>query len=129
MMRPALSVIAVCGTLFMGVGTAPAFAAAKSGEATYYALSGTGACGKKINASTQLLVAVSAKWFTTANPNKDPICKKRLKVTYGKKSITVPVRDKCPSCSKTHFDLSKAAFKKLAGTSAGRIAIKWEFVT
>ncbi|SDM89156.1 RlpA-like double-psi beta-barrel domain-containing protein [Allokutzneria albata] len=127
MKRSSLFAAALCAILFAGVGNAPAFAAAKSGNATYYNLSGAGACGDHINARTQLLVAVSDSWFGSGDPNNDPICKKKLKVTYGGKSVTVSVKDKCPGCSKAHFDLSEKAFKKLAPLSRGNIDIKWEW--
>ena len=123
MKRSSLFAAAVCAILFVGVGNAPAFAAPKSGNATYYSLSGTGACGDHVNARTQKLVAVSDSWFESGNP----ICNKKLKVTYGGKSITVKVKDKCPGCSKHHFDLSEKAFKELAPLSRGNIDIKWEW--
>ncbi|KAK0420935.1 hypothetical protein QR680_014977 [Steinernema hermaphroditum] len=84
------------------------------GHFTYYTDQGYGACGTPINADSQLLVAVSYTYFTSSNPNNDPVCKNIcVEVGYKGKSIKVPVKDKCPSCAGDHFDLSKAAFKKL----------------
>ncbi|MFJ9609504.1 cysteine/serine endopeptidase inhibitor [Kitasatospora sp. NPDC101176] len=93
-----------------------------SGKATYYNDAGFGACGTQINAATQMLVAVSHTWWTTANPNNDPVCKGiSVKVTYQGKTVTVPVRDQCPSCDATHIDLSQPAFARLAPLGKGVI--------
>lgn len=55
------------------------------GHFTYYNDAGTGACGQYLDASNQKLVAVSHEWFTSANPNNDPLCKFCLKVDYKRK--------------------------------------------
>ncbi|MFE5582859.1 cysteine/serine endopeptidase inhibitor [Kitasatospora sp. NPDC056531] len=101
-----------------------------TGKATYYTDAGYGACGTQINASAQLLVAVSHTWWTSANPNNDPLCKGiSAKVTYQGKTITVPVKDQCPSCDSTHIDLSQPAFAKLAPLDKGVInGLTWQFV-
>ncbi|MET8622593.1 cysteine/serine endopeptidase inhibitor [Kitasatospora sp. NPDC004669] len=101
-----------------------------AGKATYYADAGYGACGTQINASTQMLVAVPHTWWTSANPNNDPLCKGiSVKVTYQGKTITVPVKDQCPSCDSTHIDLSQPAFAKLAPLDKGVInGLTWQFV-
>ncbi|MFE7589438.1 cysteine/serine endopeptidase inhibitor [Kitasatospora sp. NPDC057512] len=101
-----------------------------TGKATYYTDAGYGACGTQINASTQMLVAVSHTWWTTANPNNDPVCKGiSVKVTYQGKTVTVPVKDQCPSCDSTHIDLSQPAFAKLAPLDKGVITgLSWQFV-
>jgi hypothetical protein len=101
-----------------------------TGSMTWYNDAGFGACGTRINASTQMLVAVSFQFWTTANPNKDPLCHGiAVQVTYKGHTITVPVKDKCPSCSATHIDLSQPAFKRLAPLSRGVVTgITWKFV-
>lgn len=103
------------------------------GTATYYNDAGYGACGTQINAATEMLVAVSYQWFTTANPNADPLCSGvSVQVTYNGKTITVPVEDKCPSCDASHIDLSQAAFGQFAstdpGTTPGVLNVNWQFV-
>uniref|UniRef100_A0A7E4W792 DPBB_1 domain-containing protein n=1 Tax=Panagrellus redivivus TaxID=6233 RepID=A0A7E4W792_PANRE len=90
-----------------------------SGHFTYYNDAGYGACGHQINANTEHLVAVSHEWFTSANPNNDPLCKYCVKVNYKGKSIKVPIKDKCPGCARDHMDLSLPAFKELANPSVG----------
>jgi hypothetical protein len=104
------------------------------GIATYYNDAGFGACGTQINAATEMLVAVSYQWFTTANPNADPLCTGvSVQVTYNGKTITVPVEDKCPSCDATHIDLSQAAFGQFASTdpttTPGVLNVTWQFVS
>uniref|UniRef100_A0A1I7ZH91 DPBB_1 domain-containing protein n=1 Tax=Steinernema glaseri TaxID=37863 RepID=A0A1I7ZH91_9BILA len=107
-----LALLAVLGALVHGSG----FQLGKSisGHFTYYDDKGYGACGSSINAESQQLVAASYQYWTSSNPNNDPVCKNIcVEVKYKGKSIKVPVKDKCPSCAANHFDLSKAAFKKL----------------
>ncbi|MDH6709273.1 expansin (peptidoglycan-binding protein) [Kitasatospora sp. MAA19] len=101
-----------------------------TGKATYYTDAGYGACGTPIDASSQLLVAVSPAWWTAANPNNDPLCQGiSVKVTYQGKTVTVPVRDKCLSCESTHIDLSQPAFAQFAPLGQGVInGLTWQFV-
>ncbi|MFE2914150.1 cysteine/serine endopeptidase inhibitor [Kitasatospora indigofera] len=125
--------LAALALVALGAGTAGAAIPVNqpmTGKATYYDDSGYGACGTQINAATQLLVAVPYSWWTTANPNNDPLCKGiSVKVSYGGKTLTVPVRDKCPSCDSTHIDLSRPAFATFAPLGQGVInGITWQFV-
>ena len=53
-----------------------------SGHFTYYNDRGTGACGHYLDASSEMLVAVSYQWFTNPNPNNDPLCNYCLRVDY-----------------------------------------------
>lgn len=100
-----------------------------SGNATYYDDAGYGACGTQIDAATQLLVAAPAAYWTTPNPNDDPLCQGiSIQVTYGGTTITVPVVDKCPTCDAGHIDLSRPAFAALADTDLGTILVTWQFV-
>ncbi|GGP97169.1 cysteine/serine endopeptidase inhibitor [Streptomyces roseolilacinus] len=117
----------------LGIGTA--FAALpigepRTGRMTWYDDAGTGACGTPIHPATEDLVAVSHLWWTSTNPNNDELCRGiSVQVTYNGRTLTVPVRDKCPSCAAEHIDLSKAAFQKLADTDLGVVhGITWKFV-
>ena len=103
-------------------------ASAVSGPASWYNDAGYGACGTQINAGTQLLVAAPAGLWTTPNPNNDPLCSKSIRVTYNGKTITVPIKDKCPSCANNKIDLSQPAFASLADTSVGIINVTWQIV-
>lgn len=103
-------------------------ASAVSGTASYYNDAGYGACGTQINAATQMLVAAPAALWTTPNPNNDPLCRKSIRVTHNGKTITVPIKDKCPSCASNKIDLSQPAFASLADTSVGIINVTWQIV-
>ncbi|MDX3661037.1 RlpA-like double-psi beta-barrel domain-containing protein [Streptomyces sp. ID05-26A] len=103
-------------------------ASAVSGTASYYNDAGYGACGTQINAATQMLVAAPAALWTTPNPNNDPLCRKSIRVTHNGKTITVPIKDKCPSCASNKIDLSQPAFASLANTSVGIINVTWQIV-
>ncbi|KAK0401240.1 hypothetical protein QR680_015662 [Steinernema hermaphroditum] len=99
------------------------------GDFTYYNDAGYGACGTQMNAGTEDLVAISYKYWTTANPNDDPLCKNVcVRVSYNGKTIIVPVKDKCPSCDSQHIDLSQTAFAQLADPNDGHIyGAQWSF--
>jgi hypothetical protein len=136
LMRPRLLVGALAGAAVLTVpGIGQAFAdipigQPMTGEMTWYNDSGYGACGTQIDASSQLLVAVSPSWWTSADPNNDPLCQGvSVQVTYNGNTITVPVEDKCASCDATHIDLSEPAFAELAPTGDGvETGISWQFV-
>ncbi|MGK4585808.1 cysteine/serine endopeptidase inhibitor [Kitasatospora sp. HPMI-4] len=101
-----------------------------NGIATYYGDAGYGACGTPINASQDMLVAVSPAYWTTANSNNDPLCQGvSVQVTYNGATVTVPVADKCASCDPTHVDLSQPAFQQLADPSLGFVNVTWQFVS
>ncbi|KOG63828.1 lipoprotein [Streptomyces griseoflavus] len=127
----------VCGVIAatgiaLGTGTAQAVPIGQTmnGKMTYYNDRGYGACGTPIDATSQDLVAVSAAWWTSPNPNNDPLCAGvKVQVTYNGRTITVPVRDKCPSCASTHIDLSQAAFRKLVPAGTDMVPqVTWKFV-
>lgn len=102
-----------------------------NGDFTYYDDAGYGACGTQIDASRQMLVAISYEWFTSPNPNVDQFCTQNVcvRVDYNGRSVTVPVKDKCPSCTRNHLDLSKVAFAQLADLSVGHVyGATWQFV-
>uniref|UniRef100_A0AC34QL81 RlpA-like protein double-psi beta-barrel domain-containing protein n=1 Tax=Panagrolaimus sp. JU765 TaxID=591449 RepID=A0AC34QL81_9BILA len=68
-----------------------------------------------------MLVAASHGWFTSDNPNDYPICGVCVQVEFNGNSITVPVKDKCPSCPKDHMDLSLPAFLALENPDVGNV--------
>jgi len=105
----------------------------QKGDFTYYNDAGYGSCGTTINAASEDLVAISHLWFTNSNnPNNDEYCTSNVcvKVSYNGNSVTVPVKDKCPGCTKEHLDLSKTAFEKLASLDLGHVyGATWSFVS
>ncbi|MFF7361463.1 cysteine/serine endopeptidase inhibitor [Streptomyces sp. NPDC008125] len=128
----AVALLAVTlGGVSLALADDPAGNQEMTGQMTYYNASGYGACGDVVDAATEDLVAVSHAWWTTDDPNEDPICDGvSVEVSYEGKSITVPVRDQCPSCAADHLDLSQTAFEQLAPLEKGLVqGITWKFVT
>lgn len=101
---------------------------AVSGDATYYDL-GMTACGQ-VYSDNDLVAAIGKNYWTTGNPNNDPVCQKRARVTDPQigKSVTVQIKDKCMGCKSGDIDLSRAAFKQLRDLSVGRFKVNWNFV-
>ncbi|KAM5543880.1 hypothetical protein V8D89_002497 [Ganoderma adspersum] len=99
------------------------------GDATYYS-PGVGSCGHN-NVDTDFIVAVDIATIHSfpgagANPNLNPMCGRKMRVTYGSKSVTVTVADTCPGCAVGSVDLTPTAFQKLAPLSVGRLhGVKW----
>ncbi|GGU69883.1 hypothetical protein GCM10010259_69580 [Streptomyces daghestanicus] len=128
----AVAVLSVTvGTVSLALADDPISTQTISGQMTYYNDSGYGACGSQIDASSQDLVAVSHEWWTSANPNEDRLCDGvDVQVSYEGKTITVPVKDMCPSCDSGHLDLSQSAFEQLAPLEKGLVkGVTWKFVT
>ncbi|WP_430785333.1 cysteine/serine endopeptidase inhibitor [Actinoplanes sp. G11-F43] len=133
--RRILLAVAVLFAVLLPAGPAAAVPIGQvmTGKTTFYNDAGYGSCGTPINAATEMLVAVSHTWWTTANPNLDPICQGiGVEVTYNGRTITVPVKDKCPSCAAGHIDLSQAAFARFASVdpsnTPGVLPVTWKFV-
>ncbi|KAJ8089123.1 hypothetical protein PM082_014371 [Marasmius tenuissimus] len=102
------------------------------GDVTFFA-PGLGSCGIP-SGPTELVAAAPAGVFDTfpgagPNPNLNPICNKRVRVTANGKSVDVTVVDRCPGCVGGSIDLSPAAFDVLAPQSVGRITgATWTFI-
>lgn len=104
-----------------------------TGDLTFYDV-GLGACGG-YNTDSDMICAASMllydgfDGYTGANPNANPICGKQVAITYGGKTITVTVVDRCVGCAKYDLDLSPTAFSQLADQSQGRLhGATWQFV-
>ncbi|KAJ6568986.1 RlpA-like double-psi beta-barrel-protein domain-containing protein-containing protein [Mycena capillaripes] len=105
-----------------------------SGDGTFY-MPGLGACGKT-NKKQDLIVAVGHNIFDSypganlSNLNKNAICGKKLRATYGQKSVVVAVEDRCTGCpGADDLDFTETGFAKLASPTLGRIrGVKWEWV-
>ncbi|MFI7032572.1 RlpA-like double-psi beta-barrel domain-containing protein [Microbispora rosea] len=52
-------------------------------------------------------------------------------ITYGGKSIQVPIRDLCPGCAANRLDLSRPAFAQFANPDAvpRLTAVSWQFTS
>ncbi|KIS69738.1 uncharacterized protein UMAG_12184 [Mycosarcoma maydis] len=100
------------------------------GQATYYA-PGLGACGWT-NGESDYIVAISASLFDsfgTGNPNKNPVCGHKIAATYGGKTITVSVADRCVGCGWGDLDFTPTGFSQLADMSKGRLdGLSWSWI-
>jgi expansin (peptidoglycan-binding protein) len=109
------------------VDAAPAADAAPtvdySGDATYYAADGTGACGFKATPNDLLVAAMNKSQY-----NKS-WCGQCVLVTGPKGTVKVRIVDLCPGCSHGSLDLSEQAFTQIAALSAGRVKITWHVVS
>jgi len=95
-----------------------------SGDGTFTTF-GLGSCGLT-NDNSQLVVGVSTGFFNdfpgaTTNPNNNPICGKKITASFGGKSVTVEIVDKCTGCAQFDLNFSPAAFDVLANEDLGRI--------
>ncbi|KAK3984176.1 RlpA-like double-psi beta-barrel-protein domain-containing protein-containing protein [Cladorrhinum sp. PSN332] len=101
-----------------------------TGQFTWYN-TGLGACGKTNN-DQQLVVALNRATFDpqtpNGNPNRNPLCGRRIRINYQGKSVDVTVVDRCPGCGPNDLDLSPAAFQRLAGLDKGRITGTWNWI-
>ncbi|KAI0883774.1 barwin-like endoglucanase [Annulohypoxylon maeteangense] len=102
-------------------------ALAYSGDMTYYA-PGLGACGKYNNQNDHIVALAPAQYGYDANPNNAKVCGKKIKISYGGKSATATVVDKCPECLSGSIDVSPAVFKQLASLDKGRVKVTWNYV-
>lgn len=99
-----------------------------TGDGTFYDL-GLTACGQTFT-NDDLVAAVSFSRFTAPNPNNDPMCQKKAKITEptSGKSVIVSIKDKCAGCKENDIDMSKGAFQKISSLDKGRITVNWDFV-
>ncbi|KAG5647495.1 hypothetical protein DXG03_009432 [Asterophora parasitica] len=116
-----------------GGGGLPSFmVGVQAGQGTFYD-TGLGACGI-VNRDTDYIAAVSHLLFDNfpgyngQNPNKNPMCGRRVRVTYRGKSIVVALTDRCEACAQVDLDLSPSAFSELAAFGTGRINLEWEWL-
>lgn len=100
-------------------GSTPAIGQKQTGNATYYAADGRGACS--YDASSDLMVAaMNAPQYGNSEP-----CGMCVEVTGPKGTIVVRIVDLCPECPSGHLDLSEQAFVRIGERAAGQIPISW----
>jgi hypothetical protein len=105
-----------------------------SGDGTFYDV-GLGACGQN-SVSTDHMVAIGWQLFDSfatgnavMNPNLNSVCGKQIRASYGGKSVTVVVLDRCGGCQPYDLDFSPSAFDILADPSIGRLKnVQWQFI-
>ena len=93
-----------------------------SGQATYYAADGTGACGFKATPNDLDVAAMNGSQY------KKSWCGQCVLVTGPNGMVKVRIVDLCPGCAYGGLDLSEEAFGAIAALSAGRVKITWHSV-
>ena len=102
---------------------APPSSTTHKGQATFYDLAGpTGSCNFKPPAD-DLYVALGRTQFTSALS-----CGSYIDVTGPKGKVRVKVFDACPECTVGWLDLSRTAFRKIAGPNTGLASITYKAV-
>jgi len=102
---------------------APPSSTTHKGKATFYDLAGpTGSCNFKPPAD-DLYVALGRTQFTSALS-----CGSYIDVTGPKGKVRVKVFDACPECTVGWLDLSRTAFRKIAGPNTGLASITYKAV-
>jgi expansin (peptidoglycan-binding protein) len=96
----------------------------RSGEGTYYAADGSGACGFERQSGGPLLVAA----MNAPDWGGSGVCGMCAQVTGPRGQVTVRIVDLCPECQRGDLDLSPEAFDQIAERSAGRVPITWNEV-
>ncbi|KAJ1303163.1 hypothetical protein OPQ81_011364 [Rhizoctonia solani] len=103
-----------------------------NGWTTWYNPSaGFGACGW-FNGDYEWVAAIGNSLFQEmmidGNPNHCQACGKTATVTYGDKSITVMIVDRCYACGYDDIDLSPSAFQQFADLGVGKLfGVSWVF--
>lgn len=101
-----------------------AFGEQRSGEATYYAATGAGACMFDASPDDLMVAALNAPdWSGSA------WCGACARVNGPMGTITVRIVDLCPECQSGDLDLSPEAFEQIAPIEQGRVGIDWTFVS
>ncbi|KAJ3477418.1 hypothetical protein NLI96_g10479 [Meripilus lineatus] len=100
------------------------------GFATFYYQGGAaGACGD-FHSDNDLIAAIDERRYGNAN-RKSSLCGRKVHLTNTKngKSVTVTIKDDCPTCENANsIDLSVAAFNRIATEEEGMVPIKWQFL-
>ncbi len=95
-----------------------------SGEGTFYGYGGGGNCSLPVP-------AMPTAAMNHADYNTAQSCGACIEVTNLNtlQSVTVRVDDRCPECAPGDVDLSQAAFAQISPIAAGRIPIRWHYVS
>lgn len=134
LMASALAVphTAVRGLISIRGAAADFLTGTQVGQGTWFN-PGLGSCGI-MNTDSDYIAAVSHILYDSypgnggINPNRNPVCGRKINVTYQAKSVTITVTDRCEACAETDLDVSPAAFSQLADISVGRLdEISWHW--
>lgn len=124
------TLLSLLATLALAAPAPSADATALSGDFTHYT-TGLGACGVT-HSDPDYVVALSTMLFDPSTPGGNPshntLCGRQIKASYGGKTITVTVADRCEGCPGVNdLDLSPSAFQNFASLGEGRIEGTWEW--
>jgi expansin (peptidoglycan-binding protein) len=97
--------------------------AQRSGEGTYYAATGEGACMFDASPNDLDIAALNASDWTGS-----ALCGACADVQGPKGTLRIRIVDLCPECPSGNLDFSQQAFAKIAEISAGRVPITWSLV-
>jgi hypothetical protein len=117
MLAAAVAVASACAGLARADAPTPVFRG--TGVLSWFGYGGLGACGEQLDPAAEELASVPSQYWTTANPNDDPLCAMSVQVGYGATTIVVPVLDKCRGCAADQLELSRRAFALLAPLDRG----------
>jgi len=91
---------------------------------TFYDITtGVTACGKSYGKDA-FVVAMNADQFGST-PGSSPFCNQMITISFGGKSTSAQVVDKCPGCPYRGLDLTEGLFKFFAPLGAGVIYGTW----
>jgi len=94
-----------------------------SGEGTYYAADGTGACSFPASPGDLMVAAMNLTDFAGS-----AVCGTCIDLSGPSGSVTVRIVDLCPECAPGDVDLSPQAFEQIAELAQGRVPITWTYV-
>ncbi|TFK49498.1 plant expansin [Heliocybe sulcata] len=86
---------------------------------------GLGACGHN-NVASDYVVALSLADFGAGYPG--PNCGRKLQISYGGKTATAEVVDKCPGCPQGGLDLSNGLFAFFDNPAIEVIYGSWNYI-
>ncbi|HEY6726176.1 MAG TPA: expansin EXLX1 family cellulose-binding protein [Polyangiaceae bacterium] len=112
------------GSTSGGSSGGAAFGERRSGEATYYAATGAGACMFDESPNDLMVAAINAPDWSGSG-----WCGACARVDGPMGTITVRIVDLCPECQSGDLDLSPQAFEQIAPLAHGRVGIDWTFVS
>ncbi|KAK1754627.1 RlpA-like double-psi beta-barrel-protein domain-containing protein-containing protein [Echria macrotheca] len=105
----------------------PVPAGAKSGDLTYFTL-GLGACGNNDGGQDYAKNVVALSYLLMGERSNDnPYCGRTITVSYGGKTTTATVVDKCMDCAHDNIDGSQALFTFFQPLKTGRFQVQWWF--
>src|ERR1044071_905274 len=94
----------------------------RTGDGTYYAADGSGACSFDASPGDLMVAALNAQDWAGSN-----WCGACADVEGPNGKVRIRIADECPECKSGDLDLSPQAFEKLAPLDRGRIPISWTF--